>query len=98
MHHYVIRRIQPLTLEAIHQHGDSPIMLRASHAAAAVLAGEEPALAVARVTIGVIGRRAKGAHRPALLAPAQDAIVGNIGEEQITSIAEPDRPLGPAPT
>src|SRR5262249_19571989 len=81
---------------AIDQHGDAPIVLGTRHAPRAVFATNQPPLPVASVPVAVVGWRAKDRHRAGLLAPAQDTIVRNVGEEQEATIAEPGRPLGPA--
>jgi len=51
---HVVRRIEALALEAVHQHGDRPVVFGARDTARLVLAADEAALAVARVAIGVI--------------------------------------------
>src|SRR5439155_12990505 len=54
--HDVVRRVQPLALELVGQHRDLAVLLGAGDAAGdRVLAGDEAALAVARVAVGVIG-------------------------------------------
>src|SRR5438445_5528833 len=51
---YVVRRIEALALEAVHQHGDRPVVFGARDASRLVLAADEAPLAVARIAIGVI--------------------------------------------
>ena len=63
---------------------------------AVVLAGDEPALAVAGVAVGVVRRLAVHAGAPGLLVPAHDAVVGNVAPQQAARVAEIDRPLAPA--
>ena len=65
-------------------------------AAAAVLAGDEPALAVAGVAVGEVRGLAEDADRARLLLPLEDAVVGDVAPQQIAPVAEIDRPLGPA--
>src|SRR5262249_2029788 len=94
----IVRRVKALAVESIHQHRDPPVVLSARHPPRAVLATDQPPLVIAGVAIAVVGRRAEDRHRAGLLAPAQDAVVRDIREEQKAAIAEPDRPLGPART
>src|SRR5690606_11786361 len=48
-HDDVVRRVEALALEAIGENGDRPVVLGAGDATPPMLAGHEPALAVARV-------------------------------------------------
>src|SRR6266496_6062340 len=61
-----------------------------------VLAGDEPALAVAGIPVRMIGRLAKNADSAGLLLPFHDAVVGDVAPQQVAAVAEPHRPLGPA--
>ena len=90
----VVGRVQRLAIVTVGDHGDGAIVLRTRDAARAVFAGHEAAFPVARVAVGKIRRLAecRDAERG---APAQHAVVGNVGEQQAIVIAEPDRPLGP---
>ena len=72
------------------------VVLRAGDAPATVLAGDEAALAVARVAVGEGGGLAEVADRSRLLLPLQDAVVREVAAQQVAAVAEPDRPLGPA--
>src|SRR2546430_14494565 len=76
--------------------GDLAVDLGAGHAPPAVLAGDEPALPVARIAVGVVRGLAKDRGEAALLVPAQDAVVGNVAPQHIASVADPDRALAPA--
>ena len=71
-------------------------MFRTGDAAAAMLAGDEAALAVAGMAVGEIRRLAVDADRPGFLFPLEDAVVGNIAAQQIAPVAEPHRAFGPA--
>src|SRR5580698_1739192 len=71
-------------------------MLGAGDAARAVLAGDEPALAVAGVPVGIVGWFAEDADRAGLLFPLEDAAVGDVAPQQKTSVAEPHRTFAPA--
>ena len=79
----------------IGQHGDRPVDLGPSHAPAPVFAGNEASLPVAGMAIGKIRRLAKDRYG-AIRHPAQNALVGNIAEQQAIEIGKPHRPLGPA--
>src|SRR6266851_3002107 len=83
LHHHVVGRVEPLVLEAVHQHRDRPVVLGAGHPPAVVLAGDEPALAVAGVAVGVARRLAEDRDRPRLLVPAHDAVVGDVAPEHV---------------
>src|SRR5262249_22274553 len=61
-----------------------------------VLAGDQPALAIARQPVRVVRRLAKHAGAPGRLVPAQDAIVGDIAPEKGARVAEPGRAFAPA--
>ena len=61
-----------------------------------MLAGDQAALAVAGVAVGVVGRLAEHRDGAGLLVPPQDAVVGDVAPEQAALVAEIDRPLGPA--
>src|SRR5205085_954126 len=82
---------EPLAAEAIHQHGDRAVVFGARDAPPAVLAGDEPALAIAGVAVGKIRGLAVNAHLARLLLPLEDAIVGDVAPEQIAAVAEPHR-------
>ena len=55
----VVGRVQALALVAVGQHGDAAVVFGARDAPRQVLAGQQPALAVARVAVGVV-RRLRG--------------------------------------
>ena len=61
-----------------------------------MLAGDEPALAVAGVAVGEVRRLAEDADLAGLLLPLEDAVVRDVAPQQIAAVAEPHRPLGPA--
>jgi hypothetical protein len=71
-------------------------MLGAGDPAAAVLAGNQPALAVAGVTVGEVRRFSVDRDRAALFLPFQDAVVRDVAAQQIAPVAEPRRPFGPS--
>ncbi len=60
-----------------------------------MFAGDQPALPVAGIAVGVVGRLAEHARRAGFLVPAPDAIARHVAPEQIAPVAEPDRPLAP---
>ena len=51
LHHHVVRRIEALALPAVGDGDDRAVMLGAADAAAGMLAGDQPALAVDRVAV-----------------------------------------------
>ena len=95
MHHDVVGRVQPLALEFVGDHGDGPGWLVAHHAAAAVLAGELPALEVERVAVAVAGRVAEHGDAAVLLDPAHLDVVGDVAPHQVAADAVPRGTLGP---
>jgi hypothetical protein len=58
-----------------------------------MFATDQPPLAVACVALGKVGRLAKWRHP--FRRPAQNAVAGNIREQQATVITKPDRPFDP---
>src|SRR5581483_6787053 len=95
LHHHVVGRVEPLVLEAVHEDGDGAVVLGARDPPAVVLAGDEPALAVARVAVGEVGRLAEDRGDARLLVPAHDAVVGDVAPQHVPAVAEPHRPLRP---
>ena len=64
LHHRVVRRVEALALPLVGEHGDRAVMLGARDAPGQVLAGDEPALVVDRVAVGIVGALAEdGDHR-----------------------------------
>src|SRR5207244_2778294 len=61
-----------------------------------MLARDEPALAVARVAVCVLGRAAEDADGARLLLPFHHAIVWNVAPQEIAPVTEPDRAFAPA--
>src|SRR5262249_34009625 len=92
----VVGRVQRLALIAIGHHGDGAVVLGPRDAAGIVLTRHQPALAVARVAIGVVRRLAEDAHRAGLLLPLHDPVVRDIAPEQEATVADPHRALGPS--
>ena len=96
LHHHVVGRVERLAVELVDQHGDGAVELGAGHAPRIVLAGDQPALAIARVAVGVVGGLAEDADAAGLLLPAHDAVVGDVAPHQVAAGAEPGRSLAPA--
>jgi hypothetical protein len=71
-------------------------MLRARDAPVAVLAGDEPALAVDRIAVAVAGRMAEHPDRAGGLVEAQHAVVGDVAPDEVAPGREIGRPLRPA--
>src|SRR5262249_27702908 len=97
-HHDVVGRIQAFAFEALGDGSNGAVILGATHAPSAVLAGDESSLTIARVAVGKVGRLAKHADRSSLFFPLHHSVVGNVAPEQIAPIAEPYRPFRPAKT
>src|SRR5712671_6721822 len=52
---HVVRRVEPLAVEPVENDGDRAVILGAGDPPPLVLAGDEPALAVAAIAVGVVG-------------------------------------------
>jgi hypothetical protein len=98
MHGEIVRGVQRLSVVRIYQDIDGAVVLCAGDTPGQVLAGQEPSLPVSGVPVTVVRRLTKYAHLAGDLAPTEDPVVGNVGEEKISTVAEPDRPLQPAPS
>src|SRR5690349_21708148 len=95
MYRQIVRRIERLALVVIRQYRDRAIGFGSGDAARIVFAGNESSLPVTSVAVAVIRRTAEDANLASVLQPPQHAVIGNVAEEKITSIAKPYRPLGP---
>src|SRR5262249_24907751 len=67
--------------------GDSPAFM---------LAGDEPALPIARVAVGVVRGFAENGGGASLLIPPHDPVVRNVAPQQVAPVAEPHWTFGPA--
>ena len=76
-------------------HGDRAVMLGAGDLTPAMLAGDEAALAVAGVAVGMVRWFAEDADLAGFLVPFEDAVVRDVAPEQEAAIAEPHRALAP---
>ena len=92
----VVRRVEPLALELVHQHRDRAVVFGARDPPRLVLAGDEAALAIATIAVGVVGRLAIDADRAGGLVVAHQPIVRDVAPDQATGVAEIDRPFAPA--
>src|ERR1035438_10523110 len=73
-----------------------PIVIEARYAPPFVLAGNDAAMSVERVTVMIAARRCKDAHRTVVLDIAQDPIVRNVRPQDVSGGRDVDRPFGPA--
>ena len=94
--HDVVGGVERFAVDAVGEHGDRAVVLGPGHPPGEVLAGDEPALPVPGVAVGVVGGAAEHRDRPGLLVPAQHPVAGDVAPEQAAVVAEPDRPLDPA--
>ena len=94
--HDVVGRVERLAVVAVGDHRDRPVVFGARDPPRVVLAGEEPALPVARVAVGVVRRLAEHADRARLLLPLEDPVVGDVAPEEVAPVAEPGRSFRPA--
>ena len=96
LHHHVVRRVELLALVAVGDHRGRAVMLGARHAPPAVLAGDEASLPVDGVAVGVAAGRAEHRDRAVGLVVAHDAVVRDVGEQDVFASWKVHRPLGPA--
>src|SRR3954451_20315777 len=61
-----------------------------------MLAGDEEALPVARIAVGVVGGLAKDGEAAVLFVILHDPVVQDVAAQQIPAFGEVHRPLGPA--
>ena len=86
-----------LAVEALGEHLDPAALAGAGDASRhRVLAGDQAALAIAGVAVGVVGRTAKDGEAAVLLAVLHDPVVRDVADEHVAAIGEIHRALGPA--
>ena len=90
----VVWRVQGFAVKAVGNHRDGSVEFCPGDAPCAMFAGQQPALTVARVPVGIV-RRASESRQARARCPAQDAVVRNVGKQQTVGIAEPHRAFGP---
>src|SRR5258708_13795836 len=95
--HDVVRRIERLAVEFVDQHRDGAVIFGARHPPGVVLAGDEAALAVAGVAVGIVRRLAEHGGAAALLIPSQDAGVGNVAPQPAPRVPKPYPTFPPPP-
>src|SRR5207249_4984567 len=95
MGHHVVRRIEPLAVPRIRDHGDRTVELIANDPAGQVLAGQLAALEVEGVPVAVVRWTAKDADVTVILQPAELPIIGDVAPEQVATLGAPGRALGP---
>src|SRR5690606_29641695 len=98
LHDGIVRRVEPLALVAVGDDGDGTVGFGAGDTPGAVLAGDEPTLAVARVAVRIVGIGAKHADAAvdAVRHPAQHAVVGDVAPDEVVPVIEPAGTLCPA--
>ena len=92
----VVRAVQPPAVVTVGKYRDRAVVLGAGDPAIAVFAADQPALAVDRVAVGVTGWMAEHADGPTGLVPPQDAVVGDVADEQVAARRHVHRALRPA--
>ena len=96
MHRKIIGSVQLFALKLVHQDSDRAIVFGARQAARVMLASQQPALPIAEIAVAVVRRAAENAHLARIFQPPQDAIVGDVAEQEISPVSKPNRPFGPA--
>lgn len=96
----VVGGVEGFAVEAVGQHGDGAVVFGAGDAAAfagggGALADDEAALAIAAHAVGEVGMFA--VHREGVgdFVPTHDAVVGDVADQQVTPVADPDRSFRP---
>src|SRR5260221_3552403 len=90
----IVGRVEPLAAVVVGEHGDAAVRLGAGDAARAVLAGDEAALAVARIAVAVVRGLPEDAHA-GTLDELHDAVVRDVAPQESIAVGEIDRPFGP---
>ncbi len=91
--HHIVGRVQPLALETVDEDAQGAVVFGACDPARPMLAGDQPALTVARIAVGEVRRPSEHRHRAGLLFPPHDAVVGNVAPQKEAAIPEPDGPF-----
>ncbi len=92
----VVGRVEAAALVPVGEHRDRPVVLGPGDAAGAVLAGDEAALLVAGVAVGVLRGLPEDRDVAGPRVPAQHPVRRDVAEQQAVVVAEPDRSLDPA--
>ncbi|BBP64434.1 hypothetical protein PHLH5_19750 [Pseudomonas sp. Cab53] len=97
----VVGRVERLALETVRQHGDRAVVLGAGHAPAfagrgGTFAHQQSSLAIPAHAVGEVGVFAVHREIAGDFIPAHDAVVGNVTDQQVTTVADPHRPFRPA--
>src|SRR5215470_7875227 len=93
--HDVVRAVEALAVIVAGQHGDRAIGLGAGNLPIPLLAADQASLPVHGVTVGVPGRRPEFPDHASELVEPQDAVVGDVAEDEIAAGREVGRTLGP---
>ncbi len=93
----IVRAVQPLALVLVGDERQATVVLSADHAAATVLARDEPALTVDGVAVGVVRGMTEDADRAIALVEAHHPVVGDVREDEMPASREVGRPFRPAP-
>ena len=72
------------------------VMIEARNPPRAMLASDDPALAIKRMAVLKPAGRLEHTHRSVVLDVPKDAIVGDVGPEHVARRRNIDRPLRPA--
>src|SRR5258708_12088617 len=70
-------------------------MLGSRQPARVVFTGEQPPLAVSAISIAVVRGAAEYGDLSSFLKPPQNTVVGDVTEEEVSSIPNPHGPLRP---
>jgi hypothetical protein len=91
--HRIVRRIQAVLAESIHQNRDGAVRFSPGHPPRAMFTRDQATLAITGITVAIIGRHPKNADL--LPGESEHPVVWDITPQQIISVSEVDRSLGP---
>ena len=91
----VVRRVQPLAVKRIGDHGNRTVVLVAHDPTARMFTGQLAALVIECVAVAVARRLAEHGDAAVVFDPAHLPVVGNVAPDQILALAVPRRPLAP---
>src|SRR5882724_701163 len=92
----IVGRVQAFALVTLDEHGPRAVVLGSRQAATLLLAGDQTALAVDGVPIGVVAGLAEHRHRAIGLVVPHHPVVGDVRPNQVAACCEVGRTLRPA--
>src|ERR1044072_9663565 len=94
--HEIIRGIESVAIVPAGKNRDAPVMLGPGRASRPMFARDQPPLTIDAVAVGEVGRGPEDRNRIVSLVPPHQAIVWNVGPQEVSPCREPCRALRPA--